>query len=82
MVKREESGKSKERTNLSYTLSAKARERIEEIVEKMPRELDANLSNIQEAIMMAYLKSNIAPQDCILAARLLKKLRRGELNTK
>lgn len=79
MSKKEESGEDKERIQLGYRTSVKARSRLEEIVKNLPLELNANLSNIQEAIIMAYLKTNPIPEDAKKTEILITKMRRGEL---
>ena len=77
MIQKEESG---ERIQLGYRVSVKARSRLEEIIKNLPPELNANLSNVQEAIIMAFLAENPAPKDQIMTEQLTIKLRRGELN--
>jgi len=77
MIQKEESGG---RIQLGYRVSVKARSRLEEIIKNLPPELNANLSNVQEAIIMAYLKANPTPKDREVTGQLIIKLRRGELN--
>jgi len=79
MEKEENGRKAKKRANLSYTLPRQARQRLEEIVKNLPKELAANLSNVQEAITLTYLITNPKPRDQIITERLLKMLRREEL---
>ena len=79
MSQKEESGECEGRVQLGYRLPFEARNRLEKIIKELPAELDANLSNIQEAIIMAFLKTNPAPKDQITSERLIIMLRRGEL---
>ena len=67
------------RIQLGFRTSVNARCRLEEIIKGLPPELNANLSNIQEAIIMAYLVANPTPRDVEKTELLILKMRRGEL---
>jgi hypothetical protein len=64
------------RTMLSYRLSEDARDKLENWIEEIPVEFAMTISDLQEAITMAYLKTEPTSED---ALELIKKLRRGEL---
>lgn len=71
--------KRREKEILTAAVVPELKDRVEDAVEKIPHDLRCSKSELIEAILSAFFKTNEPPTDSEYAEILVRRLRKGDL---